>query len=320
MTITRARWLPYALPLARPWRTATGVVDTRHGHLLRLETDAGLIGWGDAAPFPEIGISVAAARAHARECALLDLAAQVAAVPLARWLAPDRPPPPGIAVNAAIGPLDAGFPEAAAAALAAGYRVLKVKVGLADPAGEGALLGRLARDLPGGVSLRLDANGAWSAADAATFLAACRDLPIDGVEDPLRHPTVAALARLQAAVPFALAVDDGAGLVDAAFLERPPVRRLVLKPPRHGGLLATALLARRAQEAGLEVVFTSSLDSVCGVLATAHLAAAIAPRSCHGLASGGWFARDTGPGPHLAGGRLELPGEPGIGFRPWAIS
>lgn len=320
MIITRARWWPYALPLARPWRTAKGIVDTRHGHLLSLETEAGPVGWGDAAPFPEIGISTAAAWAHARECALLDLAAQVAAVPLSRWLAPDRIPPAGIAVNAAVGPLDDRLPEAMEGALAAGYRVLKLKVGLADPAGEGARLGRLARDLPRGVTLRLDANGAWSEADAAAFLAACRELPIDSVEDPLRQPTASALARLQAAVPFALAVDDGADLVDAAFLERPPVRRLVLKPARHGGLLATAALAGRARAAGLEVVLTSSLESICGVLATAHLAAAIAPHSCHGLASSGWFAHDTGPAPHLEDGRLILPDGPGIGFRPGAIS
>ena len=122
----------------------------------------------------------------------------------------------------------------------------------------------LCATLPAGVALRLDANTAWSAADAERFLAACLALPIDGIEEPLRSPDLATLHRLQAMVPFPLAIDESTQLVTCEFWQAPPVRRLVIKPARHGGLLASVELGLRAQAAGLECIVTASLESACG--------------------------------------------------------
>lgn len=314
MKIAAACWLPYRLPLVRPWESAAGSQSVRHGALRRLQAADGRVGWGDCSPFPEIGIGEAAARCHAEECARLDLAAQAAGLPLARWLAGGNAPL-AVAVNAALGDLARLRDEAALAAVAAGFRVLKIKVGVAPPASEIARLQALADLLPAGVALRLDANGTWDEAGAAAFLAACRHLPIESCEEPLARPEPAALARLQAAAPCALALDESIALVDDAFLAAPPVRRLILKPARHGGLLAALELSRRARRAGLECVVTAALESSCGLLAAAHLAAALAPRLAHGLATAAWFAADTGAPPRIAGGRLFLPSAPGIGFR-----
>ena len=65
MKIVAADWLPYCLPFKQTWQTANGLLSEREGALLRLKTDDGLIGWGDAAPLPEFGISDAAAREFA---------------------------------------------------------------------------------------------------------------------------------------------------------------------------------------------------------------------------------------------------------------
>lgn len=314
MSIAAARWLPYRLPLVRPWASAAGSLETRSGALLRLEAADGRIGWGDAAPFPEIGIDEAAARRHAEECARLDLAAQAAGLALADWLA-GAPAARSLAVNAALGDLAGLAPDAVEAALAAGFTVLKLKVGVAAPAEEIARLRALAARLPAAAALRLDANRAWDEAAAAAFLAACRGLPVESCEEPLAAPDPGALARLQAGLPFPLALDESLGaVVGDPFLAAPPVRRLVLKPARHGGLLATLAIARRARRAGLECVITSALESSCGLLAAAHLAAAAAPELTHGLATGAWFAADTGLPPLVADGRLTLPEEAGIGF------
>ena len=62
MTIVAADWLPYCLPLRRPWQTSQGSLSKRRGSLLRLRTADGLTGWGDCAPLPEFGIEEAAAR------------------------------------------------------------------------------------------------------------------------------------------------------------------------------------------------------------------------------------------------------------------
>lgn len=164
--------------------------------------------------------------------------------------------------------------------------------------------------------MRLDANRAWGFADASRFIAACTDLPIDGLEEPLADPESAALAKLQAGVPFPLAIDESTQLLAADFFRHPPVGRLVIKPARQGGLLACIELALRATASGLEVIVTSSLESACGLLACAQLAAAIAPDAVHGLGTAEWFAADTGQPPPMAGGRLHLPAARGLGFAP----
>jgi O-succinylbenzoate synthase len=320
--LVAADWLPYALPLKRPWQTSRGEIGERRGRLLRLQTADGLTGWGDCAPLPEFGIDEVAAAAFAEETAHLDLIAQKAGLPLNAWLSGESPIS-SLAVNCGFwsffaaerapkeAPLGCSILENAAAA---GYSVIKFKVGVRPVAEEIANLHRLAADLPPGLNLRLDANRAWSFADAQSFLAACAGLPIDGLEEPLAEPNSVFLQNLQATVAFPLAIDESIHLLDAHFFRHPPVRRLVIKPPRHG-LLASVELALRARASGLEVIVTSSLESACGLLACAHLAAAVAPEAVHGLATADWLASDTGPAPAIVGGRLQLPTVAGLGFQ-----
>jgi o-succinylbenzoate synthase len=313
--ITGTEWIPYRLPLRQSWESAAGRIDERHGRLFRADSDDGRSGWGDYAPFPEIGIESPAALIHARECALLDLAAQASGLPLAAWLGGGEAAS-GVAVNAALGNINTLAETDIEAACQAGFQVLKVKMGLGDPEGELAHLMQLAAALPPGVKFRLDANRAWDGKVAALLLEAFSYLPVEGVEEPLQTPDADTLRSLQANLPFPLALDESFRLFGEEFFVQPPVRRLILKPPRHGGLLACAELAFQAQSAGIECVITSSLESACGLTAIAHLAAAVAPESVHGLATAHWFAHDTGRPPEIAHGRLLLPHSPGIGFLP----
>ncbi len=313
MNLVAADWLPYALPLKRPWQTSRGEIGERRGRLLRLQTADGLTGWGDCAPLPEFGIDEVAAAAFAEETAHLDLIAQKAGLPLNAWLSGEAPVP-SLAVNFGFWSFFAADRSILENAAAAGYSVIKFKVGVHPVAEEITNLRRLAADLPPELNLRLDANRAWSFADAQSFLAACAGLPIDGLEEPLAEPNSVFLQNLQATVAFPLAIDESIHLLDAAFFRHPPVRRLVIKPARHG-LLASVELALRARASGLEVIVTSSLESACGLLTCAHLAAAVAPEAVHGLATADWLASDTGPAPAIVGGRLQLPTVAGLGFQ-----
>ncbi len=313
MTIVAADWLPYCLPLRRPWQTSRGSFSERHGRLRRLTADDGRSGWGDCAPLPEFGIGEAAATAFAEESAALDLAAQRAGLPLDAWLS-GRAPLASVAVNASFGPISTVDRNSLAQAAAAGFTVAKLKVGVAPVDDEIAALHRLAATLPPTLRLRLDANRAWPLAAARRFVAAGAGLPIDGLEEPLADPDPAQLTSLQAAANFPLAIDESIHLLDANFFRHPPVRRLVLKPARHGGLLASTELALRARASGLEVVVTSALESACGIATLAHLAAAVAPEAVHGLATGDWLAGDAGLRPRIVDGRMRLPAGDGIGF------
>jgi O-succinylbenzoate synthase len=311
--IVAADWLPYCLPLKRPWQTSRGSIGERRGKLYRLQTADSLTGWGDRAPLPEFGISEAAATAYAEECATLDLAAQRAGLPLAAWLSGESPPA-SVAVNANFGPISTVDRNSLENAARAGYTIVKLKVGHAPLADEITALHQLARALPASLSLRLDANCAWTIAEAERFIAACAGLPVEGLEEPLADPDPSRLAYLQAHADFPLAIDESTHLIDTQFFRHPPVRRFVIKPARHGGLLASTELALRARASGLEVIITSALESACGIATLTHLATAVAPDAVHGLATADWLASDIGLSPPVIDGRMRLPKGNGIGY------
>jgi len=342
---------PYTLALRRPWRTARGVLSARCGWLVRAASDDA-VGFGDCAPLPvagtetaaravqrlrywcaragegsagllaaleaelALGVAFAPAADCALETALLDLRARRDGVPLRRLLGPaalDRP-----AVNAMLGAAATLEHATLQAALAAGFRVLKLKVGTAPPAQELQRLQAVAARLPAGTTLRLDANGAWDAATAARVIEQLVGLPIDCLEEPLAITDDDALRCLQRAAPFSLAMDESLIGRAEAHLSRLPVRRLVLKPAAVGGLRRTCRLAERAAAAGHEVVVTSLVESAAGLWATAQLAAAIGGELAHGLGTADWLAADLGPPPPIVRGRAHLSDAAGSGFVPFA--
>ncbi|GAB4300057.1 MAG: o-succinylbenzoate synthase [Thiohalomonadaceae bacterium] len=345
MRIVAARLHPYALPLRRPWVAARAVLHERRGALLALTGDDGLTGWGDCAPLPstsdtaptfaaltalarelpglehEAALALAVSLPEVRwalETALFDLAARQRGVPLAVQLGV-QDFSGRVAVNAALGALDAHTVQRAVAVQAQGYAYAKIKVGVGRIADELALLHEIHSATAGRLRLRLDANRAWGEREAQHFLNAITPLSIDAVEEPLAQPSLSQLRALQQDLSYAIAVDESLPQFgNAALLAANAVRRLVIKPARIGGLLATRALAARAQDAGMEVVLTSVVDSAVGVAAAAHLAAAIAPDIAHGLATLDWLAADVATPPAINEGELILNIAPGLGLTPTA--
>lgn len=290
------------------------------------------LGWLEAR-LPELRPTPDGARAAraALATALFDLRAREAGVPLARWLAArsrlGEPAATRVPVNAS---LPAGSPdetvEAARRAVAGGFRCLKLKVGR-DPDGDLERV-RAVRDAVGTeIDLRLDANGAWTVAEAPRRLESLAPLGIEYVEQPLpagsdgesRATALAELGRLREASPIPLAADESASHPAAAraVLEWRAADVLILKPATLGGPDVALDVALRARRAGVEVVVTSALDGVVGRLAALHTAAALGPelRAC-GLATGGFLAAEVAEGEErLEAGSLSVPAGPGLGAR-----
>ena len=343
MLIRNSRIIPYRLPLRAAWRSAQGGFAERRGCLLRLETSDGRVAWGDCAPLPEmnlagemaslsqalVGLDPEAAQAWLRaaelhpavrcaaDVALSDWTAQDLGVPLARVLNPDALGK--VLCNAALGALDDGALLSAQVARAAGFKVLKLKVGLRSVQEELLVLRQLAADLPTDVSLRLDANRAWGMEDARIFISGLSGLPVEMLEEPLAPAEMflSKLAALQALTETPLALDESLfELGVESVLEAAPVRRLVLKPMLVGGLQAALVLNQRAAAAGLMCVVTTTVDSAVGTLAALHLAAALNNGLAHGLATSSWLEQDAGLAPQIRDGLFVMGEQAGLGFVP----
>ncbi len=307
--------------------TAHGVLEARESIEVTLVDFDGAFGRGEAAPLESFdGVSIeralGALESHrfalagvdavgaldacraadplaqalaAIDVALWDLAGRRAGRPIAALLAPD--PAGAVEVNASVADLAvADAASAAAAAVAAGYRTIKLKVGI----GEDLARIRAVRAAIGpAVALRLDANGAWSPEEAERVLNAVGALEL--VEEPVHG--AGELATLRGRVDARIAVDESAGAVADA---------VALKLSRSGGITGLLADAARARAAGIDVYLTSTYEGPIGVAAALHAAAALAPLPACGLATLELF-EDPSPLP-VRDGAIAVPSGPGLGI------
>lgn len=169
------------------------------------------------------------------------------------------------------GPADPAFIERVTAALARGFRVLKVKLRAVDDETldreiEGLrALRRVAPD----VELRLDPNGRWSIEEARRRLARLAEVTPSFVEQPVSPEDLAHLGRC--AVPWA--ADESLGL--PGFPERLSAEAgcaaFVLKPAALG-ICRARELAKVARSRGLGVVVTHFFDGPIGLAAACETA------------------------------------------------
>jgi o-succinylbenzoate synthase len=337
---------PFAVDLARPLGTAAGTIERREGFLVRI-ADADQEGVGEASPLPgwtesreACGRVLDAAVERARDDdldaahdvlggapaarhgfagALADLRARRGGVPLYRHLAPDGDAVDAVPVNATVGdgPVDetvAGAREA----VDAGFGCVKVKVG-ARPVSEDVGRVTAVRDAVGeGVAVRADANGGWTRVQAYEAYRNLAGAAVEYVEQPLASDDLGGLSGLRGDT-VGVAVDET--LADTpleAVLTAAAADVVVLKPQVLGGLDRTVAAARRASQAGVTPVVTTTVDAVVARTGAVHAAAAVASDAggiapC-GLATADRLAADLGPDPApVDDGRIRVPDAPGLG-------
>jgi L-alanine-DL-glutamate epimerase-like enolase superfamily enzyme len=293
-----------SLRLRSPLKAAWGELSDRELLQVRVDFGGGDYGEGEAAPLEGYdGISLAAVRSaldaygevlarasprstHAEllaacaaerplphalaavDLALWDRAGRRTGFPVAQLIAAGAVD--SVAVNATLRAADrASAAEAAAKAAAAGFRCVKMKVGIGDDAGRVAAVRAAAGDA---MAIRVDANGAWETVEEA--LANLRALAPAGIElceEPIHG--VEALRAVRAKSPVPLAMDEtagergapGAGAADA----------VCLKIGRCGGISGLLRDARAARAAGTKVYVASNFDGPLGIAAGLHAAAGL---------------------------------------------
>ena len=161
-------------------------------------------------------------------------------------------------------------------AIARGAAALKVKVGRGpDALHEVAAI----RDAVGPqFRIHIDVNGAWSLDEALAHLPQLEALNVALIEEPLMGADLVGMARLAQTTQITIAADESCRTEAdlEAILAANAGSAVVLKPMLIGGVLKTASMARRAADAGKEVIITHCLDGPMGQ-ASASLAARLIP-------------------------------------------
>ena len=353
MKLATAEAIPYALPFRRPYVTARGRLEQREMVLLRLRSEEGVVGLGEAVPLslrggatlvtvvrelealtqldslsegdveaaastpspPAPGAARAARRDQRRRRADADAEARSSFVPDSDTK-DDRTPEGagGIPCNAT---LVAGEPAAVAedavAWAAEGFTTFKLKLGVSEDVEQV----RAVREAVGpGARIRVDANQAWDLETAAAVLAELEPLEIELAEQPVG--SLEDLAELARITSIPLAADESVTSCEEAE------RAAALGACEFTGIKLSKVGGPEEAVAVADVLpayLSSALDGPVGIAAAAQVAATLAERErperlelAHGLATQRLFATTVAAVEcELRDGRIHSPPGPGLG-------
>ncbi|MGA1845223.1 MAG: o-succinylbenzoate synthase [bacterium] len=330
MRIISVETYRYDLPLVRPLSLKRGMMEIRSGMVIRLRDERGYEGLGEVAPFPGLhrenlkqvkrqlsdcmpclldttipeGIAGLNGGFEAWlgdlglfpcvrfgvELAVLNLLGDEEKLPLHALLSPVSHRE--VLINGLIA--DSGNDiEAQAKAMAAeGYRCIKLKVGHLPVDSAVTAVQRVRAAVPAQVSLRVDANRAWTLPHAVSFGSGIAGCGIDYVEEPLRDPGDLETFHEKTGIPIALD-ETLAGMPPNDAVLFKGVGAWVLKPSVLGGFENAAQFCRLAMKNGVVPVVSCAFQSGIALSGLAQFAAAFTPPdAAMGLDTYRWLAED----------------------------
>ncbi|MEV0532104.1 dipeptide epimerase [Kitasatospora sp. NPDC050463] len=219
-----------------------------------------------AAPFKELSAGVLAAV----EAALLDLAGKRAGEPVHRLLGRSAPVAVATARTIGIEP-PARAADQAARLATAGFTVLKVKAGSADPADDLARV-RAVREAAPGARLLLDPNGAWTEEQAHRLLPAFAAAGVEAVEQPIAPGDPDALAAVAERSPIPVIADEDAVDYEDACRLAGRVHGVNLKLAKCGGVHQVLRIQAALRGSGTELMLGCLVAGSLGIAPAVHLA------------------------------------------------
>lgn len=193
---------------------------------------------------------------------------------------------------------------------AAGWPILKMKLGLADAGRERALLEAVRGEAPGAV-LRVDANAGWpDASTARERIAALADFGVELVEQPLPPEDGEGLARLKETSPLPVVLDESCLTSEDVFSLAARAHGVNLKMAKTGGPREALRSIHAARACGLRVMIGCMVGTTLGVAPGMHLAPLADWVDLDGAEL---LAEDPFQGPGLEEGRVRLTETPGLG-------
>lgn len=185
------------------------------------------------------------------------------------------------------------------AKLKAGFRCIKIKIGAIDFDRELQLIRHIRSTFSRkDVELRVDANGGFTPEEALSRMEALVQYDIHSIEQPIKQHQWTEMARLCAATPLPIGLDEELIGVNERqkkieLLDTIRPQYIVLKPSLHGGMVGTEEWIQLARERNIGSWITSALESNVGLNAIAQLTASIYGtniRHAQGLGTGQLFA------------------------------
>ena len=352
MRIKAIEPIAVSLPMKKPVKMAGETVTRADNILVRVETEDGVVGWGEAASAPtmtgETVASMMAAVLHmapgllkrpaddiagaaaamdsqmygnsgakaAIEIALHDLLGRAKGLPLQALFGGKRRD--RIPLLAVIGSDDAAADlREAQQRRDAGYVIYKIKVGVAAPEADAARTRDICRVLGKDCLISADANQGWSAEEGVRYVRAVADCGLAFFEQPVHAHDLAGMARVAAASDVLIGADEGIHSPDD--IERHHAAKAALgvslKAIKLGGVRPVFEASRLCDRLGMNLnISCKTGESSVASAAALHLAAVV-PSLAWGLTvTSPGLAEDVVTDPlRIDHGHMTVLDRPGLG-------
>ncbi|MCG8407226.1 MAG: dipeptide epimerase [Phycisphaerales bacterium] len=332
-------WDHLSLKQASVFRTAKATRTDKQTLWVRLVHD-GVVGWGEAAPMDTYGQSLASAEATLGKVAPMldgdplavekivgvllerfdDQRATVAAVdaalhdwigkrfdlPVSKWLGFD---PREIPLTSYTIGIDEPDKIAEKVDQAADFPILKVKVG--TPADEATLA--MIRKIAPNKTIRVDANAAWSVAEALERIPRLMEFDIEFMEQPIPAGDRDGLRALKEAGFCPIVADESCVRPADVVALAGCVDGVNIKLAKCGGIREAIRMIHLARGFGFKIMLGCMIESSLGIAAAAQLAPLVDWLDLDGHLL---LAEDPFQGLGGQKGRLCIGQQPGLGVQP----
>jgi L-alanine-DL-glutamate epimerase-like enolase superfamily enzyme len=339
----------FNIPLTTPFRVALGTISVAENVLVRIRTNEGVTGWGEASPYSPVNgetqqtdVAVApklAAVLHGRdpfaiasanaemdrvavynpsmkaclEMAMWDICGKIAGQPVYRLLGSVRDSfETDITVS-----LDSpqNMAEKAREFVQRGFKTLKVKLGESPEVDIERI--RLVREAVGsGIKLRVDANQGWTPAQTVQALHGMEKYELQMCEQPVPYWDLPGLKHVRDNTSTPIMADEAVHSLHDAFtvLREDAVDVINIKLMKAGGILRSSQIATVAAAAGVTCMVGCMSETRLGLTAAAHVVASQANIIYADLDSFTELATDPViGGMQLKDGIVSIPDAPGLG-------
>jgi L-alanine-DL-glutamate epimerase-like enolase superfamily enzyme len=198
--------------------------------------------------------------------------------------------------------------------VALGFGKIKLRVGVGALDDDVRRLSWIRGTYGQGLTLSIDANGAWSADQALLAIDRLREFDIEYVEQPTVKGDWPALERVTGACDLLVMIDEG--LQDDADVARVCANQgriaAHLKIAKAGGVSKLIEIGRRLDRHGVPYVVGQMNEGAIATAVAVEAGMALSPRICELYGALG-IENDAGAGVVYECGRVFVPAGPGIG-------